>query len=274
MTWDIDRPTIFGILNVTPDSFSDGGRFADPTIAIEHGATLLGEGADALDVGGESTRPNATPVSSDEEIARVVPVLRGLRERFPDAVLSIDTVKSDVARAAVEAGASIVNDVSGFRIDPRMAETCAELGARVILMHSRGGVAEMGSYKYAVYGDDVVGEVCAELEQAVDRADRGGVRRDMIAIDPGIGFGKRSEHSLSVLRHIDRVVALGFPVMVGVSRKRFIGELSGVAKADERVDGTIAANVMALAGGARIFRVHDVRAHRRALDVAWAILRS
>ncbi|HEX6535362.1 MAG TPA: dihydropteroate synthase [Gemmatimonadaceae bacterium] len=271
----LDRPYVMGIVNVTPDSFSDGGAFFLADAAVEHGVRLVEEGADILDIGGESTRPQgAVPVSVDEESRRVLPVLRALRERLGDVPLSVDTVKSEVAAAALVEGAEIVNDVSAFRLDPAMAEVCAERGAGVVLMHSRGSVSEMGTYLHAAYGDDPAGEVFAELAERAANAERMGVERDRIALDPGVGFAKRSEHSLAVLAGLDRLVALGYPVVVGASRKRFVGELSGVADPRERVEGTIGANVMALALGARIFRVHDVRAARRALDVAWGIART
>ncbi|HET7458217.1 MAG TPA: dihydropteroate synthase [Gemmatimonadaceae bacterium] len=271
----LDRPYIFGVLNATPDSFSDGGRFVRVDDAIAHVERMVAEGADAIDVGGESTRPQgATPVDAAEERRRVVPLVRELRRRFPDTLLSIDTVKSDVAEAALGEGADVVNDVSGFRLDPRMGEICASAGAGVILMHSRGGVSEMATYRLAEYGDDVVGEVTAELEARVRDALAAGVGSDSIVVDPGIGFTKRSEHSLRVLAELERIAGLGWPVMVGVSRKRFIGELTGVSEAAERVHGTTGANVVALTRGARLFRVHDVRPARHALDVAWAVLRA
>lgn len=272
----LDRPYVMGIVNVTPDSFSDGGAFFLADAAVEHAVRMVEEGADILDIGGESTRPQgAVPVSVDEESRRVLPVLRALHERLGDDVsLSVDTVKSEIAAAALAEGAEIVNDVSAFRLDPAMAEVCAERGAGVVLMHSRGSVSEMGTYQHAAYGDDPAGEVFAELVERAAAAERMGVERDRIALDPGVGFAKRSEHSLAVLAGLDRLVALGYPVVVGASRKRFVGELSGVAEPAQRVEGTIGANVMALALGARIFRVHDVRAARRALDVAWGIART
>ncbi len=268
----LGHPLVFGILNVTPDSFSDGGKYLSLEAAVEQGALLLEEGADGLDIGGESTRPQgATPVSAEEERRRILPVLAALRARFPSAILSVDTVKSGVAAAAIDAGADIINDVSGLRLDPQMAGVCATARVGLVLMHSRGSVSDMGTYADAQYGDDVVGEVIEELSGAVRRATDGGVSPDAIAIDPGLGFAKRSEHSIAVLRELRRVVALGFPVMVGASRKRFVGELSGAAEPGERMHGSIAANVMALAAGASIFRVHDVRPNRRALDVAYAL---
>ena len=270
---EVDRPRILGIINVTPDSFSDGGNFFSPDEAIVHGERLLAEGADILDIGGESTRPqNAQPVDAAEEMRRVLPVVTALRKRNPDVILSIDTVKADVAQAALDAGADIVNDVSGLRLDMRMGEVCARAGAGVILMHSRGGVSDMARYDHAVYGNDVTADVLAELDGSLAAAERAGVATEAIALDPGIGFGKRSEHSLTLLRELPRLVAVGRPVVIGVSRKRFIGELSHVTDAAQRVPGTTGANIVAMLRGARLFRVHDVAPARQALDVAWAIL--
>ena len=268
----LDRPLIMGILNVTPDSFSDGGQFFSRDAAIEHAMRLRDEGADIVDVGGESTRPQgAVRVDAAEELRRVIPVIASIAESVPDIVVSVDTVKSDVARAAVGAGAEIVNDVSGFRLDPRMGEICAGTGAGVVLMHSRGSVTDMGTYAHAQY-DDVVDEVCAELRQSVDAARGAGVASDRIAIDPGIGFAKRGEHSLNMLAALPRLAEWGYPVVVGVSRKRFLGEIAGVSEAAARVHATVGANVAALHRGARVFRVHDVAANRQALDVAWAVM--
>ena len=269
----LDRPVILGIINVTPDSFSDGGEFFSPEQAVAQGVRLVEEGADVLDIGGESTRPQgAEPVDASEELRRVMPVVRSLRERLPQVPLSVDTVKSAVARAVLDEGVEIINDVSAFRLDRAMGAVCAEAHAGVILMHSRGGVSEMGTYRFATYGADVMGDVINELQSAASTAECEGVERARIALDPGIGFAKRTEHSVAVIGALDRLANLGYPVAIGVSRKRFVGELSGVSTPADRVDGTIAANVMALSLGARIFRVHDVRAARRALDVAWSIL--
>lgn len=269
------RPLVMGILNVTPDSFSDGGRFASEADVVTHAIALLDGGADILDVGGESTRPGAAPVSEGDELRRVLPVIRRLAAERPDAVISVDTVKSGVARAALDAGAHIVNDVSGMRLDPGISTVCAAAGAGLVVMHSRGAsVAELASYAHASYGDDVVGEVLAELRRRVDSALHAGIAREAIAVDPGIGFSKRTEHSLALLAGLPRLVGWGFPVVCAVSRKRFIGEISGVAEPGARLGGTLGANVAALALGARIFRVHDVRPAREALDVAWEILRN
>jgi dihydropteroate synthase len=271
----IAKPLVFGILNVTPDSFSDGGRFDKLEPAMAQVRAMVDGGADGIDVGGESTRPQgATPVSEAEELERVLPVLSAIRDEFPGLLLSVDTTKAEVASTALDAGAHVINDVSGFRIDRRVGEIAAARQAGVVLMHSRGGVAEMGTYRYAQYGSDVVADVIAELTASVEAAVSVGIARGAIVIDPGIGFSKRSEHSLRVLAELGRVAALGFPVMVGVSRKRFIGELSGVHVAADRIAGTVGANVAALMNGARIFRVHDVAPNRQALDVAWGILQA
>ena len=270
----LDRPRILGIVNVTPDSFSDGGRLASVDDARRLIDSLVAEGADVIDVGGESTRPQgATPVSIDDELRRVIPVIEAVVRDHPATPVSVDTVKAAVADRALDAGASIVNDVSGFRLDANMPEVCARRGAGVVLMHSRGDVADMATFAHATYGDDPVGEIVAELRSRADSAERAGCGRDRIVVDPGIGFAKRSEQSLAVLGQLRRVAALGYPVLVGVSRKRFIGELSGVAVPAERVAGTIAANVSALERGALLFRVHDVGVARQALDVAWAVMR-
>jgi dihydropteroate synthase len=267
----IDRPIVIGVLNVTPDSFSDGGRFMSVMAAVEHAETMVEEGANVIDVGGESTRPHgARPVDVEEELGRVLPVVAELRRALPGIPISVDTVKAEVAAAALDEGAQIINDVSGFRLDPRMASTCAARGAGVVLMHSRGGVSEMATYAVAAY-DDVIDQVLGELRERVDAARDAGVSDDSIAVDPGIGFSKRSEHSLAVLGALDRLAAWGYPVLVGTSRKRFIGELTGVSLPSDRVHGTTGANIAALDRGARLFRVHDVRAARQALDVAWAI---
>ena len=269
----LDRPVVIGILNVTPDSFSDGGKFVDASAAVEHAMRMVADGADVIDVGGESTRPQgATPVSAADERRRVVPVIEAIVRRLPDAVISVDTVKSAVADAALAAGAHIVNDVSGFRLDRDMATVCATRGCGVILMHSRGGVSEMGTYEFAVYDGDVVRAIRGELESSVLVAREAGIEPASIVVDPGIGFAKRSEHSVAALAGLPSLTAIGYPVLVGVSRKRFVGELSDAPDPAERLFGTIGANVAALMLGARLFRVHDVKAARQALDVAAAVL--
>jgi dihydropteroate synthase len=261
-----------GILNVTPDSFSDGGRFLSPDAALAQAVRMLEAGADIIDVGGESTRPQgAVSVSADEESRRVVPVIEAIAREHPDAVISVDTVKSMVARAALDAGAHIVNDVSGLRLDDDMVSVCTGREAGLILMHSRGEVSTMATYEHATYAD-VVSEVLTELRQRVDIARATGVRDAQLVVDPGIGFAKKAEHSLAILGALPRLAAWGYPVLVGLSRKRFIGDIIGAREPAGRLNGTVGANVAALALGARIFRVHDVRENREALDVAWKVI--
>ncbi len=268
----LETPLIMGIVNVTPDSFSDGGSYFSTAAALAHAARLLREGADILDVGGESTRPQgAEPVSADEELRRVLPVIRALAVEHPDALISVDTVKSQVADAAIGSGAHIVNDVSGMRLDPRMASVCVAREVGVVLMHSRGPVETMASYAHATFTGDPLDEVLDELRERVEVALHAGVRREQIVVDPGIGFGKQSAHSLRLLGCLERLSAWELPVLVGVSRKRFVGEISGVTEPAARVFGSVGAAVAAFDRGASIFRVHDVAATRQALDVAAAI---
>jgi dihydropteroate synthase len=255
-----------GVVNVTPDSFSDGGRFLDPEAAASHGARLADEGAAILDIGGESTRPGAEPVSAEQEVERVLPVIERLAEAAPESRLSIDTMKLDVARAALAAGAGIVNDVSAFRSAPELAGLVAESGADCCLMHMRGEPRTMqDDPRY----DDVVADVAAFLEDRLRFAVSEGVPEERVWLDPGIGFGKTVDHNLELLRRLDEIVALGRPIVVGASRKSFLGRLTG-REVGDRLPGTIAANVLALERGARIFRVHDVAAVGDALRVAAA----
>jgi dihydropteroate synthase len=271
----LDRPVVAGILNVTPDSFWDGGRHAGVAAAVRHAADMVAAGADMLDIGGESTRPGAATVAVDEEIARVIPVVRAVQREWPQLPLSVDTVKAAVARAALDAGADIINDVSGLRLDPALAGEIARAGAGVILMHSRGGVDQMASYDLAEYSADPVADVLSELGGAVERARAAGIPDHAIVVDPGLGFAKRTEHSLALLAQLERLADLGHPVLVGPSRKRFIGAAAGGGlPVEARLEGTIAACVLALLRGAAIFRVHDVGPVRRALDFAHAVGRS
>ena len=259
-------PAVMGVINVTPDSFSDGGEYLDPGTAVARGVALVADGADVLDVGGESTRPGSDPVPADVEMARVLAVIRGLREAT-DVPISIDTTKAVVAEAAIAAGASFVNDVSAMRVDPRMAEVVAAAGVPVCLMHMRGTPKTMqDDPRY----DDVVAEVAAFLAERVQAARDAGITEDAICIDPGIGFGKTGEHNLSLLRHLDAIAAVGPPVVIGVSRKRFLGAIIGDAERGRAV-ATAAANVEAVRRGAWMVRVHDVRETREALAVAAAI---
>lgn len=269
----LDHPVIVGVLNVTPDSFSDGGVYLAPDDAKRHADEMIEEGADVIDVGGESTRPQgARAVSAEEERSRVVPIVDWLRREHPAFPISVDTTKSAVARAALDAGARIINDVSGGRLDMHLCDVVADAGAGIVLMHSRGGVETMATYDFALYDHDPVRDIMHELSASATRALESGTPQESIVLDPGIGFAKRTEHSVAVLREIARIRSLGYPVMVGASRKRTIGELSGVREPQGRLAGTIAAHVVALLRGARLFRVHDVRPHREALAVAWATI--
>jgi dihydropteroate synthase len=263
-------PVLLGVLNVTPDSFSDGGDFLDPEKAASRAATMLDEGAQVIDVGGESTRPGSDPVPFEEEACRrVVPVIRAVLAEKPSAVVSIDTYRAATAEAALEAGARIVNDVTALRADPRMARLVADTRCPVVLMHMLG---EPKTMQRDPRYDDVVREVRDFLVERVEHATAAGVEPENVILDPGIGFGKTAEHNLALLRHLDRLVELGFPLLVGASRKRFIGAITGIEEAKDRVFGTVAANVIAYEKGATLFRVHDVRANREALAVARAIL--
>jgi dihydropteroate synthase len=257
---------IMGVVNVTPDSFSDGGLFLEPDAAVAQGLRLAREGADILDLGGESTRPGAEPVTADEELRRVLPVVARLADSAVDAQLSIDTSKLEVARAAVDAGATCVNDVTALRSEPAMAGLVAERGVDCCLMHMLGEPRTMqADPRY----DDVVSEVKAFLEERLAFAVGEGVAEERLMVDPGIGFGKTLEHNLELLRRLDEIVAIGRPVVVGTSRKSFLGRLTG-REVDERLPGTIATNVLALERGASVFRVHEVAPVREALQVAAA----
>jgi dihydropteroate synthase len=258
-----------GILNVTPDSFSDGGRFRSAEPALARARQMVAEGADLVDVGGESTRPGAAPVSPAEELERVLPVVHALKAALSVPV-SVDTRRAEVARRCLEAGADVVNDVSALD-DPEMASVVARSGAGLVLMHMRGTPETMQSL--AVYGD-VAGEVASELGERLSRALEAGIDAERIALDPGVGFAKTAEQNLELIARLDVLAALGHPVLLGASRKAFIGRVLGGVPADERDAGTVGACVAGLARGARIFRVHEVRAARQALDVADAILRA
>jgi len=259
------RPRVMGIVNVTPDSFSDGGRFLDPERAIAHGRRLVAQGADILDIGGESTRPGAQAVSAEDELGRVGPVVEALVGTAP---VSIDTSKALVAAAALDRGAEIVNDVTALRADPDLAGLCAERGCTVVLMHMLGSPRTMqDDPRY----EDVVDQVRRFLAGRVEAAVSAGVAEERIWVDPGIGFGKTVEHNLELLRRLGEIATLGRPVVIGSSRKRFLGEITG-RELGERLGGTIASNVLALAAGADVFRVHDVAEARQALDAAEAIL--
>jgi len=259
------KPKLMGVVNVTPDSFSDGGRYLDPDAAIGHGVELVEQGADLLDVGGESTRPGAAEVSVGEERARVEPVVAALAET---ATVSIDTSKAEVARAALDAGASIVNDVTALRHDPEIGALCAERGATLVLMHMQGDPRTMQEDpRY----DDVVEDVKAFLAERMEVAVAAGVAEERIWLDPGIGFGKDLDHNLELLRRLGELRALGRPLVIGTSRKSFIGKIDG-SPVGQRLGGTIASSILAAAEGADVLRVHDVAEAAQATRVASAIL--
>jgi dihydropteroate synthase len=283
------RTLIMGIVNVTPDSFSDGGLYIDAEKAVAHAQQLLDDGASIIDVGGESTRPGvADALSTEEERQRVLPVIRDLKRRCPEAIVSVDTYKASVARAAVEAGADVVNDVSGFRWDPKMAKTLAELKVGAVLMHSRGRPADWATLP--PIGDPVL-MVKRELRQWAETATLAGIKRDRLVLDPGFGFGKRLEENYPLLAHFSELQQMGFPLLAGVSRKAFVGRMlaragdgkSGEgtnkdknedAEIPERLYGTLAAETVLILKGAHIIRTHDVRAAADAARVADAILAS
>lgn len=264
---DLRLPCIMGIVNVTPDSFSDGGRFLGPEEALAQSLALVREGAGIIDIGGESTRPGSDAVRADEELRRVTPVVEALAARV-GVPISVDTMKASVARGALAAGAAIVNDVSALRADPGMVDVVAGAGCPVCLMHMRG---EPKTMQDAPVYRDVVGEVLAFLEERMSFALARGVREDQILVDPGIGFGKTVEHNLVLLRELDRFRQLGRPVLLGTSRKRFLGAILG-SEPRERAVGTVATTVIGLLAGAHIFRVHDVRPNFEALRVGLAVL--
>jgi dihydropteroate synthase len=256
-------PLLMGVLNTTPDSFFDGGAYADPQRAIEHGLQLLEEGADWLDVGGESTRPGAAPVPVEEELRRVIPVLQGLARQRPGAVLSVDTSKVAVAEQAIEAGATVINDVSGLS-DAAMAPLAARHGVTLVIMHMRGQPATM---QQDTGYDDLVGEVAAFLAERAGAALRAGVPRERVVLDPGLGFGKHPDDNPALVQAVPTFRALGFPVLIGASRKSFIGRLTGTQRAQDRLFGSVGAALAAARFGADLLRVHDVRATRDALRV-------
>jgi dihydropteroate synthase len=271
------RTLVMGILNATPDSFSDGGQFLDPRVALTHALQMLDEGADILDLGGESTRPNATPITPAEEQERVLPVLRAILAARPNTILSIDTTHAETARLAIEAGAEIVNDVSGFLWDEEMAATCASLNCGVVLMHTRGRPQEWRSLP-ALAPDEVLPLVLRELEERLQAALAAGVRREAIVLDPGFGFGKAFDENFPLIAQFDRLHSLGFPLLVGLSRKGFLRRTS--QQKDQPLaepmralqEATTAANTAAILAGAHILRVHDVCPAREAAAIADRIL--
>ena len=261
-------PLLMGVLNVTPDSFSDGGEHFDTSTAVAHGLEMIAQGADIIDVGGESTRPGSEGVSDDEQIRRVIPVIEELA-RAGDKPISIDTTSSVVARRALAGGAAIVNDISAGQADEHMFELLADLGCPLVLMHMLGTPADMQSKpRY----EDVVGEIAAFLARAVDKATSAGVHRDRIIIDPGIGFGKAVEHNLEILRRLSEFHRLSLPIMLGTSRKGFIGRVLGQDAPKDRLWGTAATVALAVAAGAHILRVHDIAQMRQVADMAHSIV--
>ena len=257
----LDPFCIMGVLNVTPDSFYDGGRYFDPGLAVEHARVMLQEGASIIDIGGESTRPFSDRVQAEEEIDRIIPVLEQVLHHVPEAVLSVDTFKAAVAQKALDSGALIVNDVSACRFDPELADVLASYQPGYVLMHSQGRPEEM---QQSPSYDDVVGEILTFFEGRLDRLTRSGLSEDRIVLDPGIGFGKLLEHNLDILRHIDRFFSLGRPVLIGLSNKSMWGKLLGVGP-EERQNATQVATALMAAKGVRLHRVHEV-------DLAWQSL--
>lgn len=265
---DLTRPCIMGILNVTPDSFSDGNSFFNREKAVDRALEMEAEGADIIDIGGESTRPNAAPVDEQEELRRVIPVIETLAGRLKIPI-SIDTYKASVARAALAAGAEIVNDISGLSFDSRMAEVVAAAGSGLVVMHTRGDPLEMQAN--TDYGD-IIAEITASLRGSLALAASAGIAADRIAVDPGIGFGKSVAGNLEIVRRLAEFAELGRPVLVGASRKSFIGKVLG-REPDDRLYGTAAVVAVALVNGASIFRVHDVKEMRDVADMARALSR-
>ncbi len=266
-TLDLTLPCMMGILNITPDSFSDGGRYLDTEQAVQQGLAMQRDGAALLDIGGESTKPGSLPVSTEEELARVIPVIEGLR-RKTDLPLSIDTSKAPVARKAVAAGANFINDISGLNFDPDMAAVAAETGAGLFLMHTRGRPEVM---QHHTDYQDLLVEVITSLRGSIERALAAGVEHHRLAVDPGIGFGKSVSGNLELLYHLEALHQLECPILLGTSRKSFLGTILNQSDPLERLSGTLATIASGVARGVQIFRVHDVRPAREAALVAWAI---
>ena len=264
-----NKPLIMGILNVTPDSFSDGGKFSGLNEALFHVEKMLSEGVDIIDIGGESTRPGSDPVTSAEQIQRVIPVIIAIRQQLKNPVLiSIDTTSSIVAEAALKAGATLINDVSAGQNDPALLTLAAHMNVPIILMHSQGTPKTMQENPYY---DDVVQDVIKNLTDRVEAALTASISKENILIDPGIGFGKRKQDNLDLLAHLDKLVALGFPVLLGTSRKRFMGTICKVNEPGELVTATAVTTALGVMAGVQLFRVHDVKENRQAADIAWTI---
>jgi dihydropteroate synthase len=266
---NLTQPLMMGILNVTPDSFSDGGQFAAVDAAVEQARKMLQEGASIIDIGGESTRPGAESVSAEEQIKRVIPIIKAIRKELSDTVeISIDTTLSEVAKAAIEAGATIINDISGGQQDQHILTIAAQYNMPIILMHSQG---KPDSMQDAPSYHSVIKEVLAYLKNSTDAALSAGVAKHNIAIDPGIGFGKRKQDNLELLANLDQFVATGFPVLLGTSRKRFMGSICALAEPKDLVTATATTTGLGVMQGVQMFRVHDVKENKEAADVAWAI---
>lgn len=265
---DLDRPKIMGILNVTPDSFSDGGQYTDVAAAIRQAQSMLADGADIIDIGGESTRPGSEPVAADEQIRRVVPVIQAIRQLDAEVTISIDTTLAKVAEAAIAAGANLINDVSAGLGDPAMLDFAAAAKLPIILMHMQGTPKTMQDNPCY---QDVVAEVKNALQQRIAAALAAGIAAHNIAIDPGIGFGKRKQDNLELLAHLPQLLALGYPMLLGTSRKRFMGSICNVERPEDLVTATAVTTALGVMAGVQMFRVHDVKANRQAADVAWAI---
>lgn len=270
-----ERTLVMGILNVTPDSFSDGGAYRDAGAAARHALAMLDEGADVIDIGGESTRPGSQPITAQEEMDRVLPAIEALRRERPDSLLSVDTWRAETARAAVQTGAEIVNDVSGFTWDEEMAAACAELRCGVVLMHTRGRPAEW-KIQRRLAPDEVVSLVKGGLAHSLERAVGAGIARERVVLDPGFGFGKAGDANYTLLAHLDELLALGQPLLAGVSRKSFLGQTiadgGAAAPVHLRGNATLAATTAAILAGAHMVRVHDVQPAVEAARIADAIL--
>jgi len=266
---NLNQPLIMGILNVTPDSFSDGGQYAGVESALQQAQSMIAEGVDIIDIGGESTRPGSDPVSAELQIQRVVPVIRAIRQQLSDQIpISIDTTLAAVAHAAIDVGTTMINDISAGLQDKAILAVAAEKQVPIILMHSQGKPKDM---QIEPYYADVVEEVLIHLRNRIEVALAAGIKKHNIAIDPGIGFGKRKQDNLDLLAHLDKFVATGYPVLLGTSRKRFMGSICEVSKPTELISATAATTALAVMQGVQLFRVHDVQENKQAADVAWAI---
>lgn len=269
MFTNLTHPLIMGILNVTPDSFSDGGHYTDTASAVEQVRQMLEQGVDIIDIGGESTRPGAEPVSAEEQIQRVVPVIKAIRQELSNSItISIDTTLSAVAEAALDAGATLINDISAGLQDKLIFSVAAKRNVPIILMHIKGQPKTM---QQEPYYEDVVSEVLTHLRVRIELALAAGVKKRNIAIDPGIGFGKRKQDNLDLLAHLDKFVSTGYPVLLGTSRKRFMGSICAVTEPTDLVIATAVTTALGVMQGVQMFRVHDVKENKQAADVAWAI---